>query len=221
MRFPVLRMLAPLACLACGTIAMGAYAQQEGSQDEVVVTGQRDARRVQGGEWNVTLSRAYRSGHLDAERPMGKERSWKFCRGDADVEPLMRILVGEGRTASSSTTKCSRLVVQLGDGKLRGSQSCQGGSMELIPVEAHRGVGSLAQRSGTGAAAPSGGNMVPVKNTLSVTGRYGRQALAIDFQTVQEPVVPDISYLARPDVVRWSIKGKRIGDCRPKPSLEN
>lgn len=218
-RFP---MLGALACLASGTVALAAYAQQQekpqDSDGALVVTGKRDARRLQGGEWTISLSRAYRSGHLGDTSPVGRDRTWKFCLGDADVEPLMRILVGEGRTASSATTTCSRLTVQLGDGRLRGSQSCRGGSMVPVHVESHSGIGSLAMRSGTSASELTVSSSVPAKSSLTITGRYGRDKLQIDFHDVQEPVFPEMSYLTRPDVMRWSIKGQRVGDCQLEPA---
>lgn len=222
MNFSRFHMLGAFACLASGTAALAAYAQQqEKPQDNdgaLVVTGKRDERRLQGGEWNISLSRAYRSGHLGDTSPVGRDRAWKFCLGDADVEPLMRILVGEGRTASSATTTCSPLVLQLGDGRLRGSQSCRGGSMQPVEVETHQGVGSLASRSGGGGGGGSPSSAtVPAKSSLTVTGRYGRDKLVIDFHDVQEPVSPEMSYLTRPDVLRWSIKGERVGDCQLEP----
>lgn len=204
--------LSVLAACASITLAGGAaYAYQDQSKD-IVVEGARDQRVLKGGEWSINVSRAYHFGTAadpNDARPRGKDKSWRFCIKDTDVEPMIRMLVGEGRTESSATTSCTKLIAHLKDGKLDAQQLCKGGNM-VMPGHSAPGTEPFPGNPANDLVT------VQSKNTLNVTGHYSEAALRIDFDDRQEPMSPEPLYQMQPDVLRWSIKGQRVGDCHPE-----
>ncbi|KQR83984.1 hypothetical protein [Sphingomonas sp. Leaf343] len=182
----------------------GAVAGQQAEQSgDIIVEGPNAVRRMQGGEWQLDLSRSYYFGaidtNLDRMRPTGSSRTWRFCLPDTDIEPLLRSLVGEGRTESSGAMNCRPLKIRLGNGRLKADQTCTGSTM-------------------TSATSPSGfPTVTPARDVLTVTGRYAATLLTMDFSSRREPAVPDPASSGRPEGRRWSIKGSRIGDCQQRP----
>ncbi|WP_404334653.1 hypothetical protein AB2M62_13860 [Sphingomonas sp. MMS12-HWE2-04] len=191
----VASILAALA--AAGGIVATVQARQDSQSADIVVDGQRDQKRLQGGEWRISLSRSYHYGAAGDASVTGRDSRWNFCLADSDVEPLMRKLVGEGRTASSGTTSCSPLVMTLGGGKLRAIQNCSGGSVLRLD-DASKTVRTM-----------------PARSRLTVTGRYGLTKLTVEFDDRRSAFNKDPDMESPPDGQRWSIKGERIGACQP------
>lgn len=186
-----------------GSLASAVAGQQAEQQpDEIIVEAPKDVRRMQGGEWQLDLSRSYYFGaidtNLDKMQATGSNRTWRFCLPDTDVEPLLRLLIGQGRMESSGTMNCRPLTIRLGNAKLKADQTCTGGTMT--------------------ASQPSGfPTVTPARDILKVTGRYGATLLKMDFTSRREPITPDPASSGRPEGRRWSIKGNRIGNCQQQP----
>ncbi len=192
-------------CGVAGMLGGAAIPQQLSRPDDIIVEGSRDPLRVQGGLWQLDLSRSYYYGRANPDfsktRPAGSDRTWRFCLPDAGVESLIRLLVGQGRTESSGTMNCRPLTIRLGDGRLKADQTCFGSTI-------------------TGSSSPSGQvSATSARDALTVTGRYSTTALTMDFDSRREPVTPDASYSSRgPDGRHWSIRGNRVGDCPKQPA---
>lgn len=184
-----------IVCLLLGTSSASSHGQQG---PDVIVEGQRDDQRLQGGKWQISLSRSYHIGRIEnweQSRPTGTERRWDFCLADTDLDPLLRALVGEGRSTSSSTTICSPIHARIDAGRLHATQLCRGGNITTDDPETGRP------------------KTQPAKNMLTVSGAYSKTSLKIDFQDIRQPVTPDRLSILNPDRARWSIMGKRMGDC--------
>ncbi|MFK4874066.1 hypothetical protein [Novosphingobium sp. ZW T3_23] len=199
----------PVFLLAASVWSTQAWSTQEvdGSPKDIVVEGLREQRTMQGGDWLVTISRSYRTGKSidlgDTAVALGKDRTWHFCLADTQVEDFVRLLVGEGRSQAAGTTLCRPLKIRFGDGQLRATQTCQGGYANSRD-EATGRVGTF-----------------PTQLRMQVTGSYGGSALKLDFQNHREPLgympVPPANGQPRtpPDIMRWSVKGERMGACAP------
>lgn len=194
----IVRKLVP-ALVMMAMPVVPAMAQQGEAGDDIVVEGRRDAHRLRAGLWKVDLSRAYHFGRdmgdWNSMRPSGTDRIWTFCLPDSEVVSLTRLLVGAGRSDAAGSTSCAPLHVRIGDGRLRATQTCNGGSMVI-------------RRKGS-----DGGRSVPAKHALVVTGAYDPSSLKLDFEDRQEPVEFSPDYTVRPDMRRWTISGVRVGDC--------
>nr|WP_314463449.1 hypothetical protein [uncultured Novosphingobium sp.] len=166
---------------------------------DIVVEGAREKTVLAGGEWAVSLTRTYRFGKsLDKDTSFGagKDREWHFCLADTQVESFVRLLVGQGRSQAAGTTICRPLQMRLGGGRLRARQTCQGGS---VPIkDAVTGRVSTQQ----------------TRLTMYVTGEYGASELTLDFENQRE-LLAGPSLGAAPDLMRWSVRGARTGDCSP------
>jgi hypothetical protein len=216
------RWLRPGLCLALGLLAGGALSEQqqpppqqpEETGGEVVVQGRRPTRILKGGAWKISLSRyytfsnaittggdmlarAYGSTAPPASRTSvaGAARTWNTCLKDVDLEPFLRLLVGEGAT-SVGTMVCSKLNVEIGAGRVNARQTCGGGTETQVDP--------TTQMTST----------VTMTNQLSVKGKYDSERLAIDFDDRQMWVGTVSSSTVR----RWWIDGKRVGACEtPAP----
>jgi hypothetical protein len=182
-----------------------AMAQETDGGNDIVVEGRRDTQRLSAGLWQVDVSKAYHFGRnpddWDSRRPAGSDRRWTFCLPDSEVVSLTRLLVGEGRSDAAGSTSCRPLHVRIGDGRLRATQACNGGSMVI------------KSRDG------GGGKNVPAKHALVVTGVYDPSSLRLEFEDRQEPVEFSPDYAVRPDMRRWTVKGERVGACAGQRSL--
>ncbi len=214
-------------------VAVNAYAQRLQQQqphplgNDIVVEGKRAV--LKGGDWTLTLSRSYTYGtafNPEDLRPTGSDKTWHMCLAATDVEPLMRILVGEGQTPSA-TAHCSRLQVRLGSGKLSATQSCFGTTMMAPSTDTGRiAVEQDANDHGLGPPRSSDRNASQIppeaptraQNRLTVTGNYSNTRLRLDFVDVQEPEGPRPGGPPVRNERHWSIKGQRQGDCaKPVP----
>lgn len=194
------------------------------AQDGITVQGQRDQRKLQQGQWEVSVTPAYHYGsNLDNTgnmRAMGKARDWRFCLPDTQVEAMVRLLVGEGHTAVAGTTDCQKLQMTMGKGRLRAIQHCVGGNVTQV------------------ADNPAETKTVPTRVDLTVVGHYEATSLKLEFQDLRallyaDPTPPagkpapgfspdfrreNLSeaydgQIGRPDVTQWTIQGKRLGAC--------
>jgi hypothetical protein len=168
--------------------------------DEIIVNKHRDKKSLEGGEWLITVSRSYRFGKsLDGDgttRAAGRDLSYRFCLSDTEIEIFVRKLVGEGQSEVAGTTVCRPLQMRSENGKVRASQTCEGGNV-TIPGENQ----SLSRT-------------YPTRLILTVTGKYSSTDLTLDFENRRELIVLDAAQLNRPDFMRWSIKGNRVGQCQ-------
>jgi len=193
----------PVFLLAASVWSTQAWSTQEvdASPKDIVVEGLREQRTMQGGDWLVTISRSYRAGKSidlgDTAVALGEDRTWHFCLADTQVEDFVRLLVGEGRSQAAGTTLCRPLKIRLGDGQLRATQTCQGGYANSRD-EATGRVGTF-----------------PTRLEMQVTGSYGASALKLDFENRREPLVRMPVASVPADIMRWSVKGKRMGACAP------
>lgn len=192
------RQVLPALIMAAMSV-VPAIAQEGRGEDDIVVEGRRDTQRLHAGLWKVDLSKAYHfgrnKGDWNSMRPSGSDRTWTFCLPDSEVVSLTRLLVGEGRSDAAGSTSCGPLHVRIGDGRLRATQACNGGSMIIKGRDSE------------------GGRSVPAKHALVVTGVYDPSSLRLEFEDRQEPVVFDRDYAVHPDMRRWTVRGVRVGDC--------
>lgn len=191
-----------MAASVCSTQAHG----EAGPQD-IIVEGTREQGTMQGGDWLVTISRSYRIGKSldegDEAMAVGKDREWHFCLADTQVEDFVRLLVGEGRSEAAGTTQCRPLQMRLGEGRLRATQTCQGGY-------------ASSKDESTGKV-----TRFQTRLLMYVSGNYGGSGLKLDFENRREPLMnlpaaPGIGQrMVPPDIMRWSVKGERTGACVP------
>ncbi|WP_260928699.1 hypothetical protein [Novosphingobium sp. 9] len=104
--------------------------------------------------------------------------------------------------------------MELADEKLRGTQICEGGSVPEDPV-------APLELGTKNASIPDKPRMVPSKITLTVTGEYTTERLALRFESKLEKVPPPLlleefgkqTPPARPDLTDWTITAVRDGSC--------
>lgn len=195
----------PVLALALAAIlwspSSGGSAKEAGTEGDIVVEGTRNRGVFAAGEWLVRVSRSYHFGKsLDGREIVpaaGQDREWRFCLPATQVEALVALLAGQGRAQSSITTDCRKLALQLGDGRLRATQTCMGGNV-------------------TG---PDPSGLIHTQRTrliLTVTGTYDAERFRLDFNDRREMLVPDPSAAQKSDLTRWSITGRQVGAC-PSP----
>jgi hypothetical protein len=213
----------PGLCLALGLLAGGALAEQQPPPQQqpgetggdVVVQGRRTTRILKGGAWKISLSRYYTFSSVTStgddmlaraygtltdppesrSSVAGAARTWETCLKDVDLEPFLRLLVGEGAT-SVGTMVCSKLNVEIGAGRVNARQTCGGKSKTQVDPKTHMTSTST------------------MTNKLSINGKYDRERLSIDFDDREMWVGP----VDTADVRRWWIDGKRVGACEtPAP----
>lgn len=182
----------------------GGSAREAAPGGDIVVEGTRNQSVLQAGEWQVRVSRSYQSGKsLDGRElvpPTGQDRAWRFCLPATQVEALTALLAGQGLSQSSITTDCLKLAMQLGDGRLRATQTCMGGNV-------------------TG---PDRSGQIHTRRTrliLTVTGTYDAERFRLDFNDRREMLMPDPSAAQKPDLTRWSITGRHVDAC-PSPERQ-
>jgi hypothetical protein len=190
------------AALALGTIFWPVQAVDAEGGGDIVVEGRRDERVLDGGEWLVSISRSYHFGKsLDGREfvpAAGKERDWRFCIPATQVEALVTLLTGEGHSESAGTTHCPKLKVRLGDGRLRATQTCQGGNVSRFDETRKR---VITDRT---------------RVILTVTGTYDAGQFRLDFDDRREFDEFDPTQVHKPDMTRWSITGRHLGACVPQ-----
>ncbi|KMS55510.1 hypothetical protein V474_20755 [Novosphingobium barchaimii LL02] len=189
-----------VTALALAAFVCPLHAEEEGHGD-IVVESARDPQSFDSGEWLITVSRSYRFGKSldgdDSLRATGSDRDWRFCLPDVRVEAFVRLLVGEGRSQAAGTTVCRPLQVSLRDGRVRAGQTCAGGSVTSMDEVTH-----LTTTHST-------------RLLVAVTGRYAPAELKLDFENQRELLIADPTQAVRPDIMRWSVSGRRVGDCGP------
>lgn len=201
-------------CLIAASI-WSAPVQGGADPKDIIVEGAREQRTMQGGEWLISMSRSYRFGKSielgETMTSIGKDREWRFCLADTQVEDFVRLLVGQGRSQVAGTTLCRPVQMRLGKGRLRATQTCQGGYVTQVDART-RGLTSAQTRLVT-----------------YVTGDYGATALKLDFENRRELFAPVPNIMPSdgptatgsgapssvPDIMHWSVSGKRTGDCEP------
>ena len=199
------------AAIALNVIAFPAHAEDEQEKIDIVVEKKRDVKVLKKGKWLVKLSRAYHFGDsLDGTNvpiSTGSDKHWRFCLPDVSVESFIRLLVGDGLTKTAGTTHRRRLQVKLGEGTLRATQACSGGS-----VTSPSTVGGAARTDATRVA-------------LTVTGHYDATAVKLEFESRRERLTPPLEIgttvgkpIDKPDILRWKISGERKSDCAPSDS---
>lgn len=194
-----------VATFILGTSLGPTYARSAADPQDIVVEGTREQRVLQGGEWVVSVSRSYRFGKSldvnDRGVGVGKDREWRLCLSDTQVEDFVRLQVGQGRSQAAGTTVCRPLQMRIGDGQLRATQTCQGGS---VPMKDEQ-TGFISS--------------LPTRLVMYVSGHYGASELKLDFENRRELLItppPEMMSGARPapqDMMRWSVVGQRKGDC--------
>jgi hypothetical protein len=126
-------------------------------------------------------------------RVEGSEKSWNICLKEVDLEPFLRVLVGEGAT-SVGTAVCTKLNVEIGGGRVAARQICRGGSMSERDARTNATVSYTTS------------------SQLAVQGKYDRDRLSIDFDDRRSKIGAATDYT---DTRHWWINGKRVGDCEP------
>lgn len=194
----------PLAALALGAFFWPVQAVEAEGGGDIVVEGRRDESVLDSGEWLVTVSRSYHSGESLDGRPfvpaIGKDRDWRFCIPETQVEALVTLLTGEGRSETAGTTHCPKLQVRVGEGRLRATQTCRGGSVSRPDTTTH--IVST----------------YPTRVVLTVSGKYDARQFKLDFDDRREfasfppPRNPE-DRTPKPDMTRWSITGRHLGAC--------
>lgn len=187
--------------LAIPAIVMAAvFVSAASGEDPIVVEGSREASVVSAGEWEVQISRSYRFGKsLDGKndvRALGKERTFNFCLRDTQIELFVRQLVGEGPSDVASSTSCRPMHMKIENGHVHASQVCNGGSVSVVADEE-------TKRTST----------QPTKLSLNVDGSFDAASLKIDFESRRELLTRDGLDALRPDLMRWSIVGRKMGAC--------
>lgn len=197
-----------LFVFALGALISPTNAGADDEKHDIIVEGAREQTTLTGGEWAVSVTRSYRFGQsLDGNNSsvaIGKDRAWRFCLADTQVEDFVRLLVGQGRSQTAGTTLCRPLQVKMGEGKLRATQTCQGGSV----TKSDEKSGQVTSK--------------PTRLVMYVTGNYSGSELKLDFENRRELLVSEapVSVLQRvrmdpPDIMRWSVSGQRVGPCAP------
>jgi len=181
-------------------IVMAAFFVSAASDDDpIVVERSRETNVVAAGEWEVRISRSYRFGKsLDGKndtRALGQERTFKFCLHDTQIELFVRQLVGEGQSDAASSTTCRPMRMDIKDGHVHASQVCNGGSVSVEDPETNRT------------------STQPSRLHLNVDGAFDDASLKIDFESRRELLARDGLAAHHPDLMRWSIAGRKMGGC--------
>jgi hypothetical protein len=187
-----------LAVLALGAFLWPVQAVEAEGSDEIIVEGRREESVLESGEWLVTVSRSYHFGEsLDgrtAVPAVGRDRDWRFCIPETQVEALVTLLTGEGRSETAGTTHCPKLQVRVGEGRLRATQTCLGGNVTTVDRDT-----DLATTQRT-------------KLILTVSGKYDTRQFRLDFDDRREFALPSRPQ-RKPDLTRWSVTGRHLGAC--------